>query len=1260
MSNTKSGFVHLHVHGEYSLLDGMSKIPDLVKKIKDSGMTACALTDHGVMNGVVDFYNECRKQGIKPILGCECYEAPESRLDKNSHAGEERYHHLILLVKNETGYKNLCHLVSRSNIDGFYYKPRIDFELLEQYHEGLICLSACLAGRVPREILRGISCGDMEPAKKAILRYRELFGDDYYLEIQNHGIREEQIVANELVRFSDELGIKLVCTNDCHYTNSEDKEAHEYLLCLQTKKTLDSPDRLVYEGDYSVKTEEEMRQLFPSLPQAFDNTLEVADKCNFDFKFGDYRMPKVVIPKEYGNDYFRYLEDESWKGWEKRYPVGNRERETAKKDLEYELGIVKQMGFAEYFLDTRKTIRWSREHGILVGPGRGSAAGSRMCYCLGITDIDPIPYNLLFERFLNPERISMPDIDVDYNYSYKDDVIAFEAESNGWDHFAKIRTFTAMNAKGIVRDIARVAGYPVAVGDRIAGLIPGSRMCYCLGITDIDPIPYNLLFERFLNPERISMPDIDVDYNYSYKDDVIAFEAESNGWDHFAKIRTFTAMNAKGIVRDIARVAGYPVAVGDRIAGLIPKDPKMTLDKAWDSNPDLQNFINSDPGYQKLWKIARRLEGTKKAASTHACGHIPTPVPCEDLFPVSVDPETGYLVCQYNMTDAEHLGNLKKDLLMLRNLTIIDTAQKSVKEKYGVEIPLWTEEILNDKEALKLISSGDTNGVFQLESEGMKGFMKKLQPTCFEDIIAGVALYRPGPMEYIDDYIRGKHDPGSIKYLTPELESILSSTYGVIVYQEQVMQIVQKLAGFSMGRADLIRKAMGKKKQDIMDQEAPRFIYGDKELKIDGCVNRGIPEETAKQIWEQMVDFAKYAFNKSHAAAYAAIAMQTAYLKAHYALEFAAGLLTSVMDKTDKLAVYIAEYRKNGIRILSPDINLCHEDFTVVGDSIYYGLAALKNVGKEAIGKVIDERKTNGQYVSFYDLVKRNPEIDKKMLEALAKTGALDFTGYTRHTLMISGVEYLSAQKRASKKQIEGQLSLMDLFGSSSDMTDTLSELPEYSEEELLFYEKEGAGVYISKHPIDVYAEVLSKNPVKYSSYLYADEETGAIPAKEKEEVSIAGIIRSYKVIYTKKNNEPMVFLDVEDSIGVTKVVVFHSLYELINEKIREDRPVFIRGKVSIREEEASLIADSVFFLDEPNYRIWIRFDSIREFRNNESVLEKISSWNRGMSLVSVLLNDKRITMALKIHMSSDQKAINELKEAFGEMNVLVKETQYL
>ena len=1172
MSDTEkntSNFVHLHVHSEYSLLDGMSKIPALVKKVKTSGMTACALTDHGVMYGLADFYNECKKQGIKPILGCECYEAPGSRLEKNTHTSDDKYHHLILLVKNETGYKNLCHLVSRSNIDGFYYKPRIDFELLEQFHEGLICMSACLAGRVPREILKGISTGDMEPARNTILKYKELFGEDYYLEIQNHGIREEQIVANELVRFSSELGIKLVCTNDSHYVNHEDKEAHEYLLCIQTKKTISDPNRMIYEGDYSLKTEEEMRRLFPSLPEAFDNTVEVADKCNFDFKFGDYRMPKVQIPEEYGTDYFRYLEDESWKGWEKRYPVGNKERETAKKDLEYELGIVKQMGFAEYFIDTRKTIKWSREHGILVGPGRGSAAGS--------------------------------------------------------------------------------------------------RMCYCLGITDIDPIPYNLLFERFLNPERISMPDIDVDYDYSHKDEVIAFEAESNGWDHFAKIRTFTGMNAKGIIRDVARVAGYPPSIGDRIAKLIPEDPKMTLDKAWESSPELQSLISADTGYQKLWEIAKKLEGTKKAPSSHACGHIPTPVPCEDLFPVSVDTETGYLVCQYNMTDAEHLGNLKKDLLMLRNLTIIDTAQKSVKKKYGIDIPLWTDEILNDKDALSLISSGDTNGVFQLESDGMKDFMRKLQPTCFEDIIAGVALYRPGPMDYIDDYIRGKHNPSSIKYLTPELEGILSPTYGVIVYQEQVMQIVQKLAGFSMGRADLIRKAMGKKKQEIMDEEAPRFIYGDKELGIDGCVNRGISEHIAQKIWDQMVTFAKYAFNKSHAAAYAAIAMQTAYLKAHYALEFAAGLLTSVMDNTKKLAIYIAEYRKNNIKILPPDLNLCTTDFVVVGDSIYYGLAALKNVGLKAVGKIIKEREENGAYASFYDLIKRNPEIDKKMLEALTKAGALDFTGYTRHTLMVSGVEYLSEQKKDSKKQIEGQMSLMDLLNSNDDtavlsavLSNTLMELPEYSEEELLLYEKEAAGIYISKHPIDVYAGLLSKNPVKYSSYFLADEETGEIPVKDKEEVTVAGIIKSFKVIYTKKNNEPMAFLDVEDSIGITKVVVFHSLYELLKDKIKEDKPVFIRGNANIRDEEANLIADCVFFLNEPNQRIWIRFGSLQDFRSNEVLLNKIALWNKGMSLVSVSFNDKKHTMPLNLHMSSDQKAINELKDAFGAMNVLVRETQYL
>ena len=702
-------FVHLHVHTEYSLLDGMSKIKALVARAKELGMKALAITDHGVAYGLVDFYNECVAQGIKPILGCEVYVAAGSRFDKSSKKGEVRYYHLILLVKNKVGYENLCRLVTRSNVEGFYYKPRIDFELLEKYHEGLVCLSACVAGEVPQAIL----ADDYEKARETALRYRNLFGDDYYLELQDHGLMKERIVSEGLVRLSKETGIKLVVTNDSHYVRSEDKEAHEWLLCLQTDKKISDPDRLIYEGDYSLKSAAEMRALFPTLPEAADATLEIADKCDFEFEFGNYRMPKVVIPPEYGNDYFKYLSDEAWKGLEKRYPKGHPEREQAESDLEYELGVVGQMGFAEYFLDTRKTIMWAKSHGILVGPGRGSGAGSRMCYCLEITDVDPIKYNLLFERFLNPERISMPDIDVDYDYSHKDDVVAFEAESNGKDRFAKIQTFGTMLAKGIVRDCARVGGYPPGIGGKLAGMIPDE-----LGIT---------------------------------------------------------------------------------------------LQKAWDLNPELREFVNSEPGYRKLWEIALKLEGTKKSAGTHACGHIPTPVPCEDLFPCSVD-ENGYLVCQYNMVEAEHLGNLKKDLLMLRNLTIIDIAMRLVKERYGVDVPLWNEEVLNDADALAMISAGDTNGVFQLESEGMKGFMKNLKPSCFEDIIAGVALYRPGPMDYIPKYIEGKHHPETITYLTPELEEILKPTYGIIVYQEQVMNIVRSLAGFSMGRADVVRKAMGKKK----------------------------------------------------------------------------------------------------------------------------------------------------------------------------------------------------------------------------------------------------------------------------------------------------------------------------------------------------------------------------------------------------------------------------------------------------------------
>ncbi len=1146
---TAAGFIHLHVHTEYSLLDGMSKIPELVKKVKDSGMTACAITDHGVAYGLVEFYNECKKQGIKPILGCEFYEAPKSRFDKKSR--DDKYSHLILLVKNQKGYENLCHLVSKSNTEGFYYKPRIDFELLEQYHEGLICLSACLAGSVPKSIVRQ----DMLETEALILRYKELFGDDYYLEIQNHGIPDEMLVAQTLVQMSKKFGIKLVCTNDSHYVDSEDAEAHEWLLCLQTQKRIDDPDRMVYEGDYSLKTEEEMRALFPAIPEAFDNTLEVADKCNFDFVFGEYRMPRVDIPEEYGKDYFKYLSDEAYKGLDARYPVGHIERPQAIKDLEYELSVIKQMGFAEYFLDTRKTIKWAREHNIIVGPGRGSAVGSRMCYCLGITDLDPIPYSLLFERFLNPERISMPDIDVDYDFSHKDEVIAFEAGSNGLDRFAKIQTFMGMLAKGVLRDVARVGGFPVSVGNKLASLIPNEK--------------------------------------------------------------------------------------------------DITLSKAWELNQELRDYVQNEPGVEKLWNIALKLEGTKKSPSTHACGHIPTPVPCEDLFPVSVDSETGYLICQYNMADAEHLGNLKKDLLMLRNLTIIDVAQKAVRERYGVDVPLWTNEILNDPQALALIAAGDTNGVFQLESEGMKNFMRDLKPNCFEDIIAGVALYRPGPMDFIPDYIRGKKDPSGITYLVPELEPILAPTYGCIVYQEQVMQIVQKLAGFTMGRADVVRKAMGKKKQDIMDQEKTHFIYGSEELNIPGCIKKGIPEETAITIWGQMNDFAKYAFNKSHAAAYAAIAMQTAYLKAHYPLEFASGLFSSVMDQPKKLAIYINEYIRKGFKVLPPDINVSGVVFTVKADAVCYGLTSIKNVGRDAVQKIMDERDRNGLYEGLDDFLKRNLDINSQMLTSLICAGALDFTGYTRRSLKEHAGRILDGYKKEKQSQIDGQMSLFDMDFMDQDDYNTIPQLPEYEDRELLRMEKEATGFYISGHPLDSFESYLAKQGTLSSADLSYDEETQSCPVVGGDLVHTAGLITAVRSIYTKKG-DPMAFVTLEDRYGTINVIVFPRQYEKMHPLLNEDALVAVNGTVSIDDKGISIIAESMVNLDMLPNDLWLCFNSMEDYNRygRQGINSLKTRYPGDESSIAIYIRNPRLKKVEPDCVKLTESCISEAYQMFGTENV--------
>ena len=916
-------FTHLHVHTEYSLLDGSNKINEYVSRVKELGMKSAAITDHGVMFGCIDFYKAAKAAGIKPILGCEVYVAPGSRFDKEKGKEEDRYYHLVLLAETQEGYQNLIKIVSYGFVDGFYYKPRVDMELLEQYHEGIIALSACLAGEVARNLARGF----YEEGKEAALRYEKIFGKgNFFLELQDHGIPEQRQVNHELIRMSRETGIELVATNDVHYTYSSDAEAHDILLCVQTGKSLKDENRMRYEGgQYYVKSEEEMRRLFPYAPEAIENTGKIAERCNVEIEFGVTKLPKFDVPDGYTA--WEYLNKLCFEGLDKRYTDN---KEELKKRLNYELGVIKDMGYVDYFLIVWDFIRYAREHGIMVGPGRGSAAGSLVSYTLGITKLDPIKYDLLFERFLNPERVSMPDIDVDF------------------------------------------------------------------------------CFER--------------------RQEVIDYVVEKYGKDQVVQIVTFGTMAARGVIKDVGRVMDVPYVQCDTIAKMIPQELNITIDKAMKANPELKKIYETDETVRKLIDMSRRLEGLPRHTSMHAAGVVISQKPVMEYVPLSRGSD-GSLVTQFTMTTLEELGLLKMDFLGLRTLTVIQNAEKLVRRDKGIELDMDKIDY-EDKKVYGMLGAGKTEGVFQLESTGMKNFMKELKPGNLEDIIAGLSLYRPGPMDFIPQYIKGKNNPDEIHYDCPELEPILKATYGCIVYQEQVMQIVRSLGGYTLGRSDLVRRAMSKKKASVMEKERQNFVYGNEEEGVPGCIHRGISEKTANKIYDDMIDFAKYAFNKSHAAAYAVVSYQTAFLKYYYPVEYMAALMTSVIHNPSKVAEYILSSRKMQIEILPPDINFGESEFSADHGAIRYGLSAIKSLGAPMIRAIVEERNENGKYQSLRDFIERmsGRELNKRAIENLIKAGALDQVAGNRRQKLMVYAEIVDAVNQEKKNAMTGQMSLFDLI----------------------------------------------------------------------------------------------------------------------------------------------------------------------------------------------------------------------------------------
>ncbi|MBE5821513.1 MAG: DNA polymerase III subunit alpha [Clostridiales bacterium] len=1138
-------FVHLHVHTEYSLLDGANRIKDLVKKVKDLGMKAVAITDHGVMYGAIDFYKECKKNDIKPIIGCEVYVAPRSRFHKEAGV-DGGYSHLILLAKNNEGYKNLIKLVSLSFTEGYYYKPRIDKEILRKYSKGLICTSACLAGELSANILNN----NYDRAKEIALEYIDMFGkEDFYIELQHNGIKEQVLANQGLIKLANELGLKMIATNDAHYLNKEDAYPHEVLLCVQTGKKMSDEDRMRFQTDeFYIKSQEEMYNNFKNLPQCLSNTVEIAEKCNVEFEFGKTILPNYDVPD--GMAHNEYLRKLCYEGLERRY---NNITDDIRQRLEYELGVIEKMGYVDYFLIVWDFIHYAKSNNIMVGPGRGSGAGSLAAYCMEITDIDPLKYSLIFERFLNPERISMPDFDIDFCYERRREVIDYVGRKYGIDHIAQIITFGTMAARGVIRDVGRVLGM------------------------------------------------------------------------EYAKV--------------------------DSIAKMIPMELHITIEKALEINPELSALYENDDDVKNLINIAKRLEGLPRNASTHAAGVIITKDPVDTYVPLYKG-DLG-VSTQYTMTTLEELGLLKMDFLGLRTLTVIKDAKEIIKQNRGIDVEF--DKDMNDPNVLKLWAEGKTEGVFQFESPGMKQFMKELKPDGLEDLIAGVSLYRPGPMDQIPRYIRNKLNPEHIEYTHPALESILKVTYGCMVYQEQVMQIFRELADYSLGQADLVRRAMGKKKLDVMAKERQNFIKG--------AANHNIDEEAANKIFDEMAEFAKYAFNKSHAACYAVVSYQTAYLKAYYPVEYMAAIMNSFIGNQNKISQYIEDCKKNEIEILKPDINKSFEKFTAIENKIMFGMASIKNVGDAAVKAIVKEREKNGAYIDFIDFCERisSEQVNKKCVESLIKGGVFDNLGQTRATLLASFERILDGINNDNKKNIEGQVSMFDIGTAKQEKSKKYEYIivNNQDKKQMLADEKDMLGIYVSGHPLDSVRDLIfSETNINSLIINEFDEEKQEGMEKETlkdgQHVKYAGLIVNKKVMNTR-NNQLMAFITVEDLYGTAEIVVFPNTYMRHSNILQNDNIILINGKISVREDEATkILAEDIQILKQPKKII---IELITDNLNNE-LRERLNSMleffkgEKGNCTILVGKNNEISNILMT------KELLEEFREIIGKDNVKMYEKE--